>query len=55
MKEEKKKNQNQELDGKCGENSGHVERDDSIYEEKLRRLIDEVSKQKMILLNTVIG
>ena len=52
MKEEKKKKQKQEQDEKRGENSGHGERDDSVYEEKLRRLIYEVSKHKMILLTT---
>ena len=50
MKEEKKKNQEQ--DGKRGENIGHGEIDDSVYEEKMRRLIDEVSKHKIILLTT---
>ena len=50
MKEEKKKNQEQ--DGKRGDNSSHGERDESVYEEKLRRLIYEVSKNKMILLTT---
>ena len=44
MKEEKKKNKKQEQDGNRGENSGHGERYESVYEEKLRRLIDEVSK-----------
>ena len=48
MKEEKKKKQDQ--DGTRGENSGHGERDNSVYEDKLRRLIDEVSKHKIILL-----
>ena len=48
MKEEKKTKQEQ--DGKRGKNSGHGERDDSVYEENLRRLIDKVSKHKMILL-----
>ena len=37
MKEEKKKNQEQ--DGKRGENIGHGEKDDSVYEENLRLLI----------------
>ena len=50
MKEENKTKQEQ--DGKSGENSGHGKIDDSVYEEKLRRLIDEVSKHKMILLTT---
>ena len=48
MKEEKKTKQEQ--DGKRGENSCHGEIDESVYEEKLRRLIYEVSKHKMILL-----
>ena len=52
MKEENKKNQKQDQDGNRGENSGHGERDYCVYEEKLRRLIDEVSKHKMILLTT---
>ena len=50
MKEEKKKKQ--EKDGKRGENIHHGEREESVYEEKLRRLIDEVSEHKMILLTT---
>ena len=50
MKEEKKTKQKQ--DRKHGEKSGHVEKDDRVYEEKLRRLIYEVSKNKMILLTT---
>ena len=37
-------------DGKCGEKSVHKEIDESVYEEKLRRLIDELSKHKRILL-----
>ena len=52
MKEENNKNQKQEQDGKRGENSGHGERDDSVYKEKMIRLIDEVSKHKMVLLST---
>ena len=47
-----KKKQNKEQDGKRGENSGHGEINKSVYEEKLKRLIDEVSKYKMILLTT---
>ena len=47
MREEKKKKKEQ--DEKHGKNSGHGEIDASVYEEKLRRLIDEVS---MILLTT---
>ena len=52
MKEEKKKKQNQEQDGKRGENISHVEIVESVYEEQLRRLIDEVPKHKMLLLTT---
>ena len=47
MKEEKKKNQEQ--DGNPGEDTGHGERYDSVYEDNLRYLIDEVSKQKILL------
>ena len=50
MKEEKKTNQEQ--DGKRRENIVRGERDDSVYEENLRCLIDWVSKHKMILLTT---
>ena len=50
VKEEKKTKQEQ--DGKHGETSGRGERYDSVYEENMRRLIDEVSKHKMILLST---
>ena len=50
MKEEERKKEEQ--DGKRGENSGHGEIHDSVYKENLRRLIDEVSKHKIILLTT---
>ena len=50
VKEEKKTKQEQ--DGKHGETSGRGERYDSVYGEKLIRLIYEVSKHKMILLTT---
>ena len=50
MKEEK--NKNQEQDGKRGDNSGHVERNDIVFEEKLRLLLEEVSKHKIILFTT---
>ena len=50
MKEEKKTKQEQYV--KRGDKSGHGERYDSVYEENLRHLIDEVSKHKIILLTT---
>ena len=50
MKEEKKIKQDQDI--KRGYKSSHVETYDSVYGENMRRLIDEVSKHKMILLTT---